>query len=184
MTRLQFTDLNTKNMLLRLLVFLLVCLAPFSTALMAQQQNAEELKFKQHQFDFWVGKWDVYKYDTDSIVGKSHIESIIDGVAIQENYSSTRYPYKGKSLNKYNQVTGKWQQFWVDNGGLTLEIEGGIKDGKMVMGNRVEQNGQVTHNRITWAPLDDGTVRQTWDISQDEGKNWQTVFDGIYRARE
>jgi hypothetical protein len=35
-------------------------------------------------------------------------------------------------------------------------------------------------NRIRWTRNADGTVRQTWDISQDNGQTWKTSFDGKY----
>ena len=30
---------------------------------------------KYHDFDFWIGEWDVYKNGTDTLVGSSQIES-------------------------------------------------------------------------------------------------------------
>jgi hypothetical protein len=36
-------------------------------------------------------------------------------------------------------------------------------------------------NRITWTPHPDGSVRQLWEQSTDEGKTWQVAFDGLYR---
>ncbi|TFH26541.1 MAG: hypothetical protein E4H10_06725 [Bacteroidia bacterium] len=84
------------------------------------QQASEELTYKNHQFDFWLGTWEVYKYGTDTLVGHSRIESINDGLGLLENYSVALGKYQGKSLNKYNPARERWEQYWIDNSGLTL----------------------------------------------------------------
>jgi len=141
------------------------------------QTNAGDpaLKEKQHQFDFWLGEWDVYKYGTDKLVGKSHIMSINDSTGILENYHTPNGPYKGKSLNTYNIKTGFWEQYWIDNGGLVLKLGGEFREGKMIM---LSYEG-LSANKISWQKVDKG-VRQTWETSKDGGKNWNVVFDGLY----
>jgi hypothetical protein len=37
--------------------------------------------------------------------------------------------------------------------------------------------------RLTFFNNPDGTVRQLWESSNDEGKTWQVAFDGLYRKR-
>src|SRR4030095_5561443 len=104
---------------------------------------------KVHEFDFWIGKWTVYKNGTDTIVGYNEIKTVADGCSLLESCRSAKSNYKGNSLNKYNAVTGKWQQFWVDNGGLTLFIEGGYQDNRLTMENEDKNaDGSVTRNRI------------------------------------
>lgn len=147
------------------------------------QVSAEDIKRNYHQFDFWLGKWDVYLYNSDNsdrLVGRSHIQSINDSTAILENYHTPDRQYKGKSLNTYNQLTGNWQQYWVDNSGLILLLKGGFSNGVMVM----ESSGDSVINKISWQQLSDGTVRQTWEVSADNSKSWTIAFDGIYRRIE
>ena len=135
-----------------------------------------------HDFDFWIGEWSVYKYGTDTLVGNSKIESINDSTAIRETYHSTKNKYHGTSLNKFDKTKGKWEQFWVDNSGLTLHIKGGLKGEKMVMrGKTLSADKSVTHNRITWEKEGD-YVRQTWETSTDK-ENWTVSFDGIYKPK-
>ncbi|MEO0898021.1 MAG: hypothetical protein AAFY71_16550 [Bacteroidota bacterium] len=140
--------------------------------LFAQQSISPKASF--HEFDFWLGEWNVYKFDTDTLVGYSRIETIIDSVAILENYRTSKGSYQGKSINKFDPQTGKWDQFWVDNSGLTLKIQGELVDGNMVLGN--------TGNRITWSPLEGNRVRQKWEAKQADG-SWKVVFDGEYRKK-
>jgi len=147
----------------------------------AQQKPAKdpESNNNYHQFDFWLGKWDVYKYGTDTIVGTSHIQSINDSTGILENYHTPGRPFKGKSLNTYNRKTGNWEQFWIDNAGTVLKLQGGISDGKMVMTGFDGRSG----SRITWQPAGN-EVRQTWEMTRDGGKSWTVVFDGLYVSRK
>lgn len=41
--------------------------------------------------------------------------------------------------------------------------------------------GRAVRDRITWVAQTDGTVRQIWDVSEDGGRSWSTIFTGIYR---
>ena len=164
-----------------LLAFVLVIgLSPNKLSAQSQLERPE-VQEKLHQFDFWLGEWEVYKNGTDTIVGYSRIESVMNGVGLQENYRSANSPYEGTSLNKYNFRTLEWEQFYIDNSGSTIKIHGGYSDGKMILSNRVETAQGVSLNRITWYDNADGSVRQHWQASQDEGETWSTLFDGIYK---
>lgn len=137
------------------------------------------------QFDFWVGDWETYN-PGDTLVGANRIVIMQDSCVIQENWTSARGAFTGTSYNFYNPQTGKWHQTWIDNQGAPLLLSGGLEDGKMVMysGKMKNQQGKEYLNRITWTPNPDGTVRQLWEISNDDGKTWSSVFDGEYRRKE
>lgn len=161
--------------------FLLFFSIHTSAQTQAQKDSLQQLN---HQFDFWLGKWDVYKNGTDTIVGQSHIESILDSTAIQEHYQAVGSPYKGTSLNKYNFQQQQWEQYWIDNSGLTLHLKGGIEQNKMIMGNEVLSPKGSIMNKITWSKNENDTIRQLWEQSYDEGVNWVVVFDGLYQRKE
>jgi hypothetical protein len=150
---------------------------------MAQQAD-KKLQEHYHEFDFWIGKWDVYKYGTETLAGKSHIESIIDSVDILENYTNANGKYSGKSLNKYNPAKQRWEQYWIDNSGLTLHLAGGLQDGKMVLSDESTREPKQDINKIVWEKLKNGDVRQTWNLSSDEGKTWKILFDGEYKKNK
>ena len=102
-----------------------------------------------HQFDFWVGTWEVSNAQ-GNVVGTNRISSILGGCVLFEEWQSAG-PYSGKSLNIYDAATDKWHQTWVDNGGLLLELDGKLVDGNMVMqGHRPGQDGSEVLHRITW----------------------------------
>lgn len=138
---------------------------------------------KVHEFDFWIGKWIVYKTGTDTIAGYNEIKAVAGGCSLLESYRNASGTFTGNSLNKYDFAKGKWQQFWVDNSGATLFIEGSYSGKKMIMENEeTSADGRTkTKNRITWFKKDDRTVRQLWEQSTDGGKTWSVAFDGIYK---
>lgn len=149
------------------------------TQLVTAQINPTS-KNHYHDFDFWIGTWEVYKYGTDTLVGLSEIKPILGHTAIEENYQGWNNSFRGTSHNVFNAAKGRWEQYWVDNGGLTLHIKGGLKEGKMVLTNCENENC----NKIIWTPLDEGEVRQEWWVSKNNGIDWQVAFDGHYKSSE
>jgi hypothetical protein len=140
---------------------------------------------ERRQFDFWLGAWDVTG-PKGKVVGHSRIESILGGCTIAEHWSSTTGDgaNDGKSYNLYNADLKRWEQFWVDASGSRLMLSGGLVDGKMVLEGRQDlpaKDGVHRRERITWTPNADGSVRQLWEASSDEGKSWTVAFDGLYR---
>lgn len=133
------------------------------------------------QFDFWLGDWEVRQPD-GTPVGRNAITAEYGGCVLHERYTTGRR-YAGESLNAFDPARGVWHQTWVDNGGLLLLLEGGLRDGRMVMeGRTTGADGAVTRHRISWTPLADGSVRQHWETAPAEG-DWSTAFDGHYVRR-
>ena len=133
------------------------------------------------QFDFWIGDWSVTS--DGQLAGTNSIHPIHNGCALQENWQGTgEGGISGTSFNIYDQATGRWHQTWVDDSGTLLLLDGGLNDGVMVLsGQRPTRDGSgVTQHRISWTPNADGSVRQLWEASKDEGGSWTVLFDGLY----
>ncbi len=132
------------------------------------------------QFDFWIGDWNVTS--GEQVAGTNSIHKVHGGCALQENWQGAGAGgISGSSFNIYDQATGKWHQTWVDASGTLLQLDGGLVDGSMVLsGTRPAQNGGTALHRISWTPNADGSVRQLWEASQDEGGSWSVLFDGLY----
>jgi hypothetical protein len=133
------------------------------------------------QFDFWIGSWRV-ESPTGAVVGHNVIRRV-NNCVLHESYS-TPTGYSGESFNIYDRARGVWHQSWVDNGGLLLQLDGGLEDGKMVLeGPGVAQNGSAVVHRITWSVVDGDAahIRQLWETSTDDGETRAVSFDGHYR---
>jgi Protein of unknown function (DUF1579) len=136
-----------------------------------------------HDFDFWIGDWEVTVRATGKLAGHNKIEARHGGRVLVENYT-TPAGYTGMSLNGYDAAAKRWRQCWMDNFGTVLDLYGGLVDGKMVMsGETTRPDGSKQTERITWTPNADGTVRQHWEQSTDGGKTWTTAFDGLYKRK-
>ena len=134
---------------------------------------------EHRQFDFWVGHWNVF-VPSGKKAGESRIESIAGGCAILEEWSGAG-GVTGKSLNIYDATDRRWHQTWVDSSGTLLMLTGGLVERSMVLsmqGPSASDPAKTVQQRITWTPAADGSVRQLWESSADDGKTWTTLFDG------
>lgn len=152
-----------------------------------------------HEFDFWLGRWEVFTPD-GALAGTNHITALFGGRVLAESWTG-RTGVLGVSLNSWDPEQGSWHQTWMDSGGSTLLLDGGLHDGRMVLEGRVPSPAAVIaatgttpteqrvdapsatqRHRITWTPSADGDqVRQFWESSDDDGATWAVVFDGRYR---
>ena len=160
-----------------------VLLSTHSLAALAAAQpppGCPASRIEHHQFDFWIGDWDV-RDRAGALQGRSHIEAIVDGCGIAERWQGAKGG-NGVSYNAWDPASKKWHQFWIGNGGNVLYLEGGVENGHMTMiGTQVQSDGKPTLQRIAWTAQADGSVVQVWDQSTDAGKTWAVSFEGIYR---
>jgi hypothetical protein len=136
-----------------------------------------------HQFDFWLGDWDV-SGPQGTRAGTNRVERLLEGCALQEHWEAIDGS-KGTSLSSYDGVARKWRQTYVDDTGQVLVLEGDFKDGRMVLeGEKAMGRQKVALQRISWQLLGADKVRQRWDISQDDGRTWSLLFEGIYTKKK
>ena len=129
-----------------------------------------------------LGDWVVHTED-GRLAGTNRIERTLGGCVLRETWAGATGS-RGQSFNIYSPTTGAWHQTWVDAGGLLLQLDGGVVDGRMALSGRVTgADGQVTRQEISWQPLPDGRVRQHWRSSTDDGGTWTDVFVGLYTRR-
>jgi hypothetical protein len=162
----------------------LICLSLWSVTAMAQPPATPSCVIPEYrQFDFWVGEWDVTITGTEKQAGTNSIRRILSGCVLHESWASAS-GFRGESFNIWDASRKVWHQTWVDHQGGLLIVEGGLKDGRMVLeGEQLQPSGKPARQRITYTPNRDGTVRQHWEASGD-GKTWTTVFDGTYTRRQ
>ncbi len=136
------------------------------------------------QFDFWIGEW-VVVTPSGETAGVNRIEKILDGCALMESWTGSG-GMRGHSFNIYTPATETWHQTWIDSNGMLLRLEGGLRDGVMVLaGTTPGKAGQpAIRHEISWTRLPDGRVRQHWRASRDDGKTWNDAFIGLYSRDE
>lgn len=138
---------------------------------------------ESRQFDFWIGEWDVFPSQAPPgqapKIGENKVERISEGCGLLENWKSPSD--NGKSINYYDKANGKWHQYWIGSHGESLRYEGSFKDNAMsFIGESNGKDGKKTLNRLTFFKVDENTVRQFAEVSNDEGKSWQVSYDFRY----
>lgn len=136
---------------------------------------------EHRQFDFWIGRWEVFTPDGKK-AGENTIEAIDGGCALIERWQGGG-GFTGTSLNSWDAQARQWRQHWIDNQGGLLRLAGGLEGRSMVLASAEpdpKRPGSTLRQRIRWTLQADGTVRQHWETSPDNGATWATAFDGRY----
>ena len=136
-----------------------------------------------HDFDFWIGEWDVFG-PKGKQVGRNSITSMYGNGMLHEHWHGSG-EIEGRSLSAYDEARNCWHQTWMDSTGGVLLLDGGMRGGAMVLEGRAPSDddpSRVDTQRITWTQEGDD-VRQVWETSTDDGKTWTVAFDGRYRRR-
>jgi predicted enzyme related to lactoylglutathione lyase len=147
----------------------------------SQSCNCCNLTF--HQFDFWLGEWEVFNKQGIK-VGENEIISMQDSCVLQENWKSVGNT--GTSYNYFDKSDSTWNQIYIDNVGTILNLKGKFENQKMVLESEKIKSLRADFyyfNRITWQQDSLGNVSQTWDIVDDKGNILQVAFDGIYKKK-
>ena len=136
---------------------------------------------EHRQFDFWVGRWDVYPTGTDVLVAHSLIENLYAGCTIRENWMPLQGA-GGGSLNSWRPRERRWRQLWADSTNRFTEFSGGLEGEAMVLtGSTTLPDGSARQVRIRYTREAGGAVRQLGTFSTDGGATWQPSYDFTYR---
>lgn len=133
----------------------------------------------EKQFDFWLGEWKV-TWGEDG-TGTNHIERILDGKIIQENFIAPGL--QGISVSVYDPERSLWCQTWVDNNGTYLDFTGKFEDGKMILSRDAIVKGQACKQRMVWWDIQKNKLEWSWERSDDNGQTWR-VFWQIHYTRK
>jgi hypothetical protein len=156
---------------------------PVAPAPSPGQKNSPCSSTAHRQFDFWLGDWEV-STPQGTPAGTNRVDRILDGCALQEHWEASDGS-RGTSLSSYDAVGRKWRQTYVDDTGQVLVLEGDFRDGRMVLqGEKAMGRQKGALQRISWQVVPGDKVRQRWDISQDDGKTWSVLFEGLYTKRK
>lgn len=134
-----------------------------------------------HQFDFWIGEWDVYRPDNNQLVAHSKIEKLYAGCAVRENWMPLAGA-GGGSLNSYRPKTGEWRQVWTDSANEVHEYSGRWTGTMLAMeGRSTGADDAVKRIRMTYEPRPKGNVIQTGYHWDEQAKDWALDYQFDYR---
>ncbi|MCX2679807.1 hypothetical protein OOZ15_07650 [Galbibacter sp. EGI 63066] len=134
-------------------------------------------------FDFWVGEWDVYL--NDEKIAESTISHTSGNCGIIENYRPLNRA-GGNSISYYDPAAKKWKQDWVTVGQVSHYVEPDDYtegDMQLIARHHTKEGDPFLLRMIYYADEVNNTVRQLMDRSDNEGKTWKTIFDGLYKAK-
>lgn len=137
--------------------------------------------------DFWVGEWDVFGERANNFAGYNVIEKLYGGCVLRENWRG-QGGMVGGSLNLYDPTEGVWRQTWADSTNTLTEYRGRWEGDRMVFvadqRNPRDPSAAVIKVRMTFTPLSDGSVRQAYETSADQGATWTAGSSLIYRRKD
>jgi len=133
-----------------------------------------------HQFDFWLGKWEVTWGEGEA--GTNHIERVLGGCVILEQFDGRPgTPLRGMSVSTYDSSKDQWHQTWVDNQGGYLDFVGEWHGDQMIMVREaVTEDGPVLQ-RMVWYEIQPDKMEWNWERSTDGGENWNVLWQIHYR---
>lgn len=176
--------MNRSNGLITILVIWM-----FLAACAQAQTSLKELKPNQY-FDFWLGTWELTWENADGTTahGTNHIERVLNGKVIKENFEAHSGAYEGfvgKSYSVYKIGTGEWKQTWVDNNGGYLDFTGKFDGDKRIFErNGVNPQGQEILQRMVFYDITENSLTWDWEVSEDDGETWQLRWRIFYERAE
>ncbi|MDZ7720210.1 MAG: hypothetical protein U5K72_15450 [Balneolaceae bacterium] len=162
-----------KGMILLTALSILLAI-PLSVFSQESIQNLEP----ENYFDFWVGKWEVHWEEGDGMGrGTNHIEKILDGNVIQENFrilEGQNSGFKGTSISVYQPKFERWKQAWADNNGGYFDFTGKIDGEKRIFQTEIfeREDGSKFTQRMVFYDITEHSMTWDWESSTDGGKTW------------
>ena len=134
----------------------------------------------ENQFDFWLGEWNVIWGEDGK--GTNHIERILGGKIIQENFIAP--DLHGMSVSSYDPERSLWCQTWVDNNGTYLDFTGKFEDNRMILSRDALVKGQACKQRMVWYDIQENRLEWNWERSDDNGKSWRVLWQIHYTRKK
>jgi hypothetical protein len=142
---------------------------------------------QNHQFDFWVGDWQVFDATNNQLVGFDRVEKHSRGCIVQENLTMTSdlyrrpgVPYRmaGIAVNRFDGEA--WLQLWADDTWGAIVMRGKPDaNGSMVFTSIIPSRNRDL--RVVYEKNPDGTVRTLQYVAPAGSDKWQKYGDLLYR---
>ncbi len=160
-----------------------------SFELMSQTNNQSPCSSHEAaQFNFWLDDWNLTYSDT--MHATNHVEKIMGGCIVQENFNDLHGNYMGKSWSVYNKNYKMWQQTWVDNQGGYIALTGGMQGDSMVLTApermvpaSMSPTGKIIM-RMVYHNIKADSFDWEWEGSTDQGATWKNNWHIHYDRKK
>jgi hypothetical protein len=140
-----------------------------------------------HQFDFWLGEWQVFDATNNTLVAFDRVEKHSEGCIVQQNMNFVTDMYRrpgagyrlaGISVNRYDGEA--WLEMWADNqwGAIALR---GAPDEHNAMVLKTVTPSRHRDLKLVWEKQPDGSVRILQYVAPEGSGKWEKYGDLIYR---
>ena len=122
-----------------------------------------------HQFDFWIGQWDV-TLPNGKRAGDNRIEPILGGCALRESWIGRRAAATARATTPATRAAGAGTRpGWTTRAACWCSRAPSPTGSMVLEGETVDSAGKKQRQRITWQQTSPGHVRQLWESSSDGG---------------
>ena len=143
---------------------------------------------RSHDFDFWIGRWNVRNTRLKKRLAGSTEWETFDARAtarfLPGNLGNTdefvaetwRSGFVGITFRLFNPATKLWSIYWVDNVRCVLDppVIGAFRDGVGTFEGEDQHEGKPVRLRFTWTHPTPSTARWEQAFSADQGATWET----------
>jgi hypothetical protein len=142
---------------------------------------------QHHQFDFWLGDWQVFDAATDKLVAFDRVEKRYDGCIVEQNMTfvtdlyrrpGASYRLSGMSVNRYDGEA--WLELWADNQWGAIAMRGAPEPNAAMVFKTITPS-RNRDLKIVWESHSDGTVRILQYVAPAGSGHWQKYGDLVYR---
>lgn len=142
---------------------------------------------QHHQFDFWLGDWQVFDAATHELVAFDRVEKHSEGCIVEQNMTfltdlyrrpGASYRLAGMSVNRFDGEA--WLELWADNQWGAIAMRGS-PEASAAMVLRTITPSRHRDLKIVWENRPDGTVRILQYVAPQGSGHWQKYGDLVYR---
>jgi hypothetical protein len=168
----------------------LAAAAPAQPAAAAQEQTAAPARCDEpqhHQLDFWVGEWQVFDTQTNTLLAFDRVEKQYEGCVVIENLTFLTDLYRrpgiavrlsGIAVSRFDGQ--HWLQMWADNqwGAILLRGSPGAAGAMEFVTVIASRNRDV---KLLYEPHADGSLRILQYVAPAGSGKWTKYGDLSYR---
>lgn len=130
-----------------------------------------------HQFDFWLGRWQVFG-PTNKLSANVTVSSELGGCALIETWTplSAKNGHGGRGMSTYNTANQKWEYFWIASNAYTSYWTGELHGQSMQFTAMGPSAGAAAMRHWNMTLMPDGRIQEQAFFSQDNGKTWKSQY--------